>query len=157
MRFLVCALSQFCSEREEHPLTAKSYMVKVFHSLTHKACLLNILQVEMSDHLCQTSKLAKHKPRAGSTVTVVINPVKKCCYKMRALYSVVITPQSEQANSTKTRAERACLLIKTKQKSSVTSRYFTISVLHLRTLDTKWQYWSEQGSITQCPASDHWQ
>lgn len=66
MRFLVRALGQFLFEGEDYPLTAKLYMVKVFHSLTHKACLLNILQVEMRDRLCQSSKLAKRKPRAGS-------------------------------------------------------------------------------------------
>lgn len=59
--FSMLALDQFLFERKEHPLTAQLNVVKVLtHSLTHKACLLNIFQVEVSDHLCQSSKLAKH-------------------------------------------------------------------------------------------------
>lgn len=65
LRFLVCALGQFFFERKEHPLTAQLYVVKVFHSLTHKACLLIISQREVSDYLCQSSKLVKHKTREG--------------------------------------------------------------------------------------------
>lgn len=72
MGFLVCALGQFLFERKEHPLIAQLYVVKGFHSLTHKACLLNILQGEVSYHLCQSSKLAKHKTRAGKPQCCVV-------------------------------------------------------------------------------------
>lgn len=43
-------------------------MVEVFHSPTCKACLLNILQVEVSDCLLQSFKLAEHNAKGTMIV-----------------------------------------------------------------------------------------
>lgn len=57
-------------------------MVEVFHSSTHKACLLDILQVEVRDRLCQSFKLAKHNPRGMMIIFGEETLLKKCGFYM---------------------------------------------------------------------------